>query len=61
MDAWECMSCVYGSSEMCTWPCEIDATACSTSPTEESSGMEMDHMVTVTMVPDALALKKGIG
>ncbi|KAI3364259.1 hypothetical protein L3Q82_011064, partial [Scortum barcoo] len=27
-------------------------------PEEESSGMEMDHMVTVTMVPDALALKK---
>ncbi|XP_070782035.1 fibronectin type III domain-containing protein 1 [Enoplosus armatus] len=25
---------------------------------EESSGMEMDHMVTVTMVPDALALEK---
>lgn len=41
--------------------CEIDATACSTSLTEESSGMEMDHMVTVTMVPDALALEKGIG
>lgn len=40
---------------------EIDATACSTSLTEESSGMEMDHMVTVTMVPDALALEKGIG
>lgn len=44
-----------------TWSCEIDATACSTSLTEESSGMEMDHMVTVTMVPDALALEKGIG
>ncbi|XP_070705231.1 fibronectin type III domain-containing protein 1 [Pempheris klunzingeri] len=27
-------------------------------PEEESSGMEMDHMFTVTMVPDALALKK---
>uniref|UniRef100_UPI0037E7A4C7 fibronectin type III domain-containing protein 1 n=1 Tax=Semicossyphus pulcher TaxID=241346 RepID=UPI0037E7A4C7 len=27
-------------------------------PEEESSGMEMDHMVTVNMVPDALALKK---
>lgn len=23
--------------------------------------MDMDHMVTVTMVPDALALKTGIG
>lgn len=40
---------------MCTRSCEIDATACSASLTEESSGMEMDHMVT-----DALALKKGI-
>lgn len=49
------------SSEMYTWSCDIDATACSTSLTEESSGMEMDHMLTVTMVPDALALKKGIG
>lgn len=56
MRACSCL-CVYVSSEMC----EIDATACSTSLTEESSGMEMDHMVTVTMVPDALALKKGIG
>ena len=46
-------------SEMCTWSC--DATACSTFLTEESSGMEMDHMVTLTMVPDALALEKGIG
>ncbi|XP_032399019.1 fibronectin type III domain-containing protein 1 isoform X1 [Etheostoma spectabile] len=27
-------------------------------PEEESSGMEMDHMVSATMVPDALALKK---
>ncbi|KAK2890109.1 fibronectin type III domain-containing protein 1 isoform X2 [Channa argus] len=27
-------------------------------PEEESSGMEMDHMVTVTMVPDALALEQ---
>ncbi|TDH00483.1 hypothetical protein EPR50_G00188940 [Perca flavescens] len=27
-------------------------------PEEESSGMEMDHTVSVTMVPDALALKK---
>ncbi|XP_034999631.2 fibronectin type III domain-containing protein 1 isoform X1 [Hippoglossus stenolepis] len=27
-------------------------------PEEESSGLEMDYMVTVTMVPDALALKK---
>lgn len=59
--------CIYGCVGvdvyvfMCTWSCEIDATACSTSLTEESSGMEMDHMVTVTMVPDALALEKGIG
>lgn len=41
--------------------CEIDATACSASLTEDSSGMEMDHMLTVSMVPDALALEKGIG
>ncbi|XP_047184490.1 fibronectin type III domain-containing protein 1 isoform X2 [Scophthalmus maximus] len=27
-------------------------------PEEESSGLEMDYMVTVTMVPDALALEK---
>ena len=46
---------------MCTKPYEIDAAACSASLTEESSGLEMDYMVTVTMVPDALALKKGIG
>lgn len=46
---------------MCLESCEIDAVACSTSLTEDSSGMEMDFMVTVTMVPDALALKKGIG
>lgn len=40
---------------------ETDATACSTSLAEESSGLEMDYMVTVTMMPDALALNKGIG
>lgn len=39
--------------------CEIDAAAHSTSLTEESSGMEMDHMV--SLVPDALALEKGTG
>lgn len=41
--------------------CEIDAAACSASLTEDSSGMEMDFMLTVSMVPDALALEKGIG
>ncbi|XP_017267489.1 fibronectin type III domain-containing protein 1 isoform X3 [Kryptolebias marmoratus] len=29
-------------------------------PEEDSSGMEMDHMLTVSMVPDALALEKVI-
>lgn len=53
--------CVYAILEMMTFECEIDATVCSTSLTEESSGMEMDLMVTVSMVPDALALKEGIG
>ena len=48
-------------AQKCIQSCEIDATACSTSLTEESSGMEMDHMLTVTVVPDALALEKGIG
>ncbi|KAF3849943.1 hypothetical protein F7725_019662 [Dissostichus mawsoni] len=32
--------------------------ACSTFLTEESSGMELDHRVTVTMAPDAVALEK---
>lgn len=41
--------------------CEIDAAACSTSLTEESSGMEMDPMLTEAMMPDALGLEKGIG
>lgn len=39
----------------------FDATVCSTSLTEESSGMETDPMVTATMVPGALALMEGIG
>lgn len=51
---------MYVSAEKCL-PSESDARACSASLTEESSGMEMDHMVTVNMVPDALALEKGIG
>lgn len=41
--------------------CEINAAVCSASLTEDSSGMEMDFMLTVSMVPDALALEKGIG
>lgn len=40
---------------ICIWSFEIDTTACFTSLTEESSGMETDHM------PDALGLEKGIG
>lgn len=47
--------------EMCLQSCDIDAIACSTSLTEDSSGMEMDFMLTMTRVPDALVLKKGIG
>lgn len=46
---------------MCLQSCDIDAIACSTSLTEDSSGMEMDFMLTMTRVPDALVLKKGIG
>ena len=34
---------------------------CSTSLTDESSGVETDPMVTATMVPGALALIEGTG
>lgn len=53
--------CVCARSKMCTLLCETDATACRTSLTEESSGMEVDYMVTGAVVPDALAVKEGIG
>ena len=57
-----CMyECVYAILDMMTFECEIDATVCSTSLTEESSGMGMDLMVSVPMMPDTLALEEGIG
>lgn len=39
----------------------FDAIVSSTSLTDESSGVEMDPMVTATIVPGALTLIEGIG